>query len=62
MAHCNMLRQGLTIWRPQMPCLLSVPVSTAKRRTLFTVEAVSLDAPGTMTPSWIGINQKAANR
>jgi hypothetical protein len=57
---------AVTVWlmlcAAQMPCLLSVPASTARRRTLFTVEAVSLDAPGAPSPSWIGINQKAANR
>ena len=48
----------------QVPCLVSVPASRprrAQRRTRFTVEAVSLDAPDAPDPSWVGINQTAAN-
>lgn len=48
----------------QVPCLVSVPASgprRAQRRTHFTVEAVSLDAPDAPEPSWVGINQTAAN-
>ena len=36
--------------------------SDSKRKTLFTVEAVSLDRPEDTDKSWIGINQNAANR
>ena len=48
----------------QVPCLVSVPADRprrAQRRTRFTVEAVSLDAPDAPDPSWVGINQTAAN-
>ncbi|WP_425246320.1 DNA/RNA nuclease SfsA [Streptomyces sp. NEAU-NA10] len=44
-----------------LPCLLSRSRSP-NRRTPYTVEAVSVDAPGTRKPAWIGINQTAANR
>ena len=33
-----------------------------KRKTPYTVEAVSLDLPKSKEKSWIGINQNAANR
>ena len=45
----------------QVPCLLSVPASLARRRTRLTVEAISLDAPDADSPSWVGINQAATN-
>jgi sugar fermentation stimulation protein A len=32
------------------------------RKTLYTVEAISLDLPSENNKSWIGINQNAANR
>ncbi|MFI1735786.1 DNA/RNA nuclease SfsA [Streptomyces acidicola] len=44
-----------------LPCLLSRSHSSA-RKTPYTVEAVSVDPPGTPDPTWIGINQTAANR
>ncbi|QIY68487.2 DNA/RNA nuclease SfsA [Streptomyces sp. RLB1-33] len=44
-----------------LPCLLSRSHNPA-RKTPYTVEAVSVDAPGTRKPAWIGINQTAANR
>jgi len=42
-------------------CLLSRSQNPA-RKTPFTVEAISVDPPETTRPSWIGINQNAANR
>ncbi|MFE2944153.1 DNA/RNA nuclease SfsA [Streptomyces sp. NPDC059255] len=50
----NLLLDGLD-------CLLSRSENPA-RKTPYTVEAVSVDAPGTARPAWIGINQSAANR
>jgi len=44
-----------------LPCLLSASRNTA-RKTPYTIEAISVDPPGTGTPAWIGINQNAANR
>ncbi|APM39860.1 DNA/RNA nuclease SfsA [Clostridium kluyveri] len=44
-----------------LPCLLSKS-SDPKRKTTYTVEAVSLDRPGGSSKSWIGINQNAVNR
>ncbi|MFD4600860.1 DNA/RNA nuclease SfsA [Streptomyces sp. NPDC058464] len=44
-----------------LPCLLSRSHSST-RKTSYTVEALSVDPPGTPRPAWIGINQTAANR
>ncbi|MFI6700216.1 DNA/RNA nuclease SfsA [Streptomyces sp. NPDC050509] len=44
-----------------LDCLLSRSHNPA-RKTPYTVEAVSVDAPGADHPVWIGINQNAANR
>ncbi|MFE5084479.1 DNA/RNA nuclease SfsA [Streptomyces mirabilis] len=44
-----------------LPCLLSRSHNPT-RKTPYTVEAVSVEAPGTRRPAWIGINQTAANR
>lgn len=43
------------------PCLLST-ANDPKRKTPYTVEAVSLNKPEDAETSWIGINQNAANR
>lgn len=43
------------------PCLLSKS-KDEKRKTPYTVEAVSLNRPEDEEKSWIGINQNAANR
>ena len=43
------------------PCLLSKSTEP-KRKTPYTVEAVSLDRPEDDEKTWIGINQNAANR
>ncbi|MGW0949257.1 DNA/RNA nuclease SfsA [Streptomyces sp. NPDC002623] len=44
-----------------LPCLLSSSTNAA-RKTPYTVEAVSVDAPQGRALTWIGINQTAANR
>lgn len=44
-----------------LPCLLSKS-NDSKRKTPFTVEAISLNRPEENNKSWIGINQNAANR
>ena len=43
------------------PCLLS-PSDNPKRKTGYTVEAISLGRPNDSDKRWIGINQNAANR
>lgn len=43
------------------PCLLS-PSDNPKRKTGYTVEAISLGRPDDSGKRWIGINQNAANR
>lgn len=43
------------------PCLLSASTDP-KRKTPYTVEAVSLARPEDRAKSWIGVNQNAANR
>ena len=58
--HCPATGRIGDIVFKDVPCLLSKGVG--KRRTKFTVEAISLD-PVDVTPrSWIGINQNRANR
>jgi len=42
-------------------CLVSKS-DDIKRKTQFTIEAISLDLPAEEHKSWIGINQNAANR
>lgn len=44
-----------------LPCLLSKSIDI-KRKTPYTVEAVSLNRPEDSNKSWIGINQNAVNR
>jgi sugar fermentation stimulation protein A len=44
-----------------VPCLFSRS-RVETRKTRATVEAISLQSPGTKARSWIGINQTAANR
>jgi sugar fermentation stimulation protein A len=50
----NLVLDGLS-------CLLSRSQNTA-RKTPHTVEAISVDPPEVGAPTWIGINQNAANR
>lgn len=51
---------GNIIFR-DIPCLLSKSKDTT-RKTLYTVEALSVDLPYEKEKAWIGINQNAANR
>lgn len=44
-----------------LACLLSQSTSST-RATPYTVEAISVDPPDTPAPTWIGIDQNAANR
>lgn len=59
--HCPATGRIGTLVLGGLPCLLSASRNTA-RKTPYTVEAISVDPPGTRTPAWIGINQNAANR
>ena len=43
-----------------LPCLLSI-TDDDKRKTKYTVEAISLDNPNKKNKKWIGINQTKAN-
>lgn len=59
--HCPTTgRIGSIVFR-NIPCLLSQS-NDIKRKTLYTVEAISLDLPSETNKNWIGINQNAANR
>lgn len=59
--HCPTTGRIGNIVFSNIPCLLSKS-SDIKRKTLYTVEAISLDLPSDNNKSWIGINQNAANR
>ncbi len=59
--HCPTTGRIGNIDLSGIPCLLSKS-SDPKRKTPYTVEAVSLDLPESKEKSWIGINQNAANR
>ena len=59
--HCPTTGRIGNIDLSGIPCLLSKS-SDPKRKTHYTVEAVSLDLPESEEKSWIGINQNAANR
>ncbi len=59
--HCPATGRIGTLVLDGLPCLLSASRNTA-RKTPYTIEAISVDPPGTGTPAWIGINQNAANR
>jgi sugar fermentation stimulation protein A len=59
--HCPTTGRIGSLVLDGLPCLLSASRNTA-RKTPYTVEAISVDSPGTGTPAWIGINQNAANR
>ena len=43
-----------------LPCLLSIS-NDSKRKTKYTVEAISIDSPNKKNKKWIGINQTKAN-
>jgi sugar fermentation stimulation protein A len=59
--HCPTTGRVGTHVLDGLPCLLS-PSSNAARSAPYTVEAVSVDPPRARRPSWIGINQNAADR
>ena len=59
--HCPTTGRIGTLVLDGLPCLLS-PSRSSTRATPYTVEAISVDPPGTRAPAWIGINQNAANR
>ena len=59
--HCPTTGRIGNIELSGIPCLLSKSCDP-KRKTPYTVEAVSLDLPKSKNKSWIGINQNAANR
>ncbi len=57
--HCPSTGRIGSIGFEDVPCLLSK--GGEGRKTPFTVEAISLDAPGRRKKRWIGINQTRAN-
>jgi sugar fermentation stimulation protein A len=59
--HCPATGRIGGIKFKDVPCLLS-KAKNKKRKTLYTVEAISLDKPEAKKKSWIGINQNAANK
>lgn len=59
--HCPTTGRIGNIVFSNIPCLLSKSKDTT-RKTLYTVEAISLDLRSENNKSWIGINQNAANR
>ena len=59
--HCPTTGSIGTIVLRDIPCLLSKSKDPA-RKTLYTVEAISVDLPSKKSKAWIGINQNAANR
>lgn len=59
--HCPTTGRIGTIILQDIPCLLSKS-NDISRKTLYTVEAISLDIPSEKNKSWIGINQIAANK
>ena len=59
--HCPTTGRVGNIELAGRPCLMSRS-RDAKRKTPFTVEAVSLNRPDDTDKEWIGINQNAANR
>lgn len=59
--HCPTTGRIGNIDLSGIPCLLSKS-DNPKRKTPYTVEAVSLDLVKSKEKSWIGINQNAANR
>lgn len=59
--HCPTTGRVGNIELADRPCLLSKS-SDPKRKTPYTVEAVSLNHTDDTSKKWIGINQNAANR
>ncbi len=59
-AHCPATGRIGNIKFKNIPCLISES-QNLKRKTRFTVEAISLDSIGKKDKSWIGINQTRVN-
>jgi sugar fermentation stimulation protein A len=59
--HCPTTGRIGNIELAGIPCLL-FKSTDPRRKTPYTVEAVSLDLPESNEKSWIGINQNAPNR
>jgi sugar fermentation stimulation protein A len=59
--HCPSTGRIGNIIFKDIPCLLSRG-KDEKRKTPYTVEAISLELPTDSTKTWIGINQNAVNR
>lgn len=59
--HCPTTGRIGNIDISSRPCLLSKS-NDPKRKTPYTVEAISLNLPEESNKSWIGINQNAVNR
>ena len=59
--HCPTTGSIGNIVLSDLPCLLSASHGSG-RKTPYTVEAISVDAPSVAHKSWVGINQNAANR
>lgn len=59
--HCPTTSRIGNIELASRPCLLSKSTDP-KRKTPYTVEAISLNLPEDNNKSWIGINQNAVNR
>lgn len=57
--HCPVTGRIGSIRFEDIPCLLSKGVEG--RKTPYTVEAISLDQPGSLKKKWIGINQGRVN-
>jgi sugar fermentation stimulation protein A len=57
--HCPVTGRIGSIKFENIPCLLSKGVEG--RKTPYTVEAISLDPPGSRKKKWIGINQGRVN-
>ena len=60
-AHCPTTTRIGDIDIAGRPCLLSKS-KDPNRKTLYTVEAISLNRPEDNEKAWIGINENAANR
>ncbi len=60
-AHCPSTGRIGNIIFDHIPCLLSQS-DNLKRKTRYTVEAISLDSPNAKKKQWIGINQTKANQ
>lgn len=59
--HCPTTGSIGNIVFQDIPCLVSKS-NDPKRKTQFTIEAISVDMPHEISKAWIGINQNAANR